>query len=157
QQGGPRLGAVGQGPAAAGEDGRPGAAAGELLRLRQGAAPQYLPPPVRGDSAEGPHHRGGVMAQTTVPPSLKWHGGKQYLAARIVGLMPPRQSDEHPDGWCHYVEPYFGGGAVLLANDPEGISEAVNDLDGRLINFWKVLQHPDYFPAFERFTEAVPF
>ena len=42
---------------------------------------------------------------------LKWHGGKYYLASKIVRLMPPPH--------LHYVEPYFGGGAVLFARDPE--------------------------------------
>jgi DNA adenine methylase len=49
-----------------------------------------------------------VAAHILTPP-LKWHGGKHYLASRIVGLMPPH---------LHYVEPYFGGGAVLMAHDP---------------------------------------
>ena len=40
---------------------------------------------------------------------LKWHGGKYYLAPQIIDLMPPH---------LHYVEPYFGGGAVLLSRDP---------------------------------------
>jgi DNA adenine methylase len=81
---------------------------------------------------------------TRLTSPLKWHGGKHYLAARIVALMPPH---------LHYVEPYAGGLAVLLARDPEderlflsphrGVSELVNDLDGRLTNFWRVL--PIYF------------
>jgi DNA adenine methylase len=29
-------------------------------------------------------------------PPLKWHGGKHYLARRIVEMMPPH---------THYVEP----------------------------------------------------
>ena len=41
---------------------------------------------------------------------LKWHGGKYYLASKIVRLMPAH---------LHYVEPFFGGGAVLFARDPE--------------------------------------
>ena len=82
---------------------------------------------------------------------LKWHGGKHYLAPKIVALMPPRTE------WCHYVEPYFGGGAVLLANDPEGISEVVNDLDVGLTNFWRVLQHPNLFENFRRACHATPF
>ena len=82
-------------------------------------------------------------ATTTRPltPPLKWHGGKSYLAKKIIALMPPRcvnpnaPSGDDP-GWLHYVEPYFGGGAVMLANDPEGISEVANDRYGRLMNFW---------------------
>ena len=42
---------------------------------------------------------------------LKWHGGKYYLASKIVQLMPPH---------LHYVEPFFGGGAVLFAPRSRG-------------------------------------
>ena len=57
----------------------------------------------------------------------------------------------------HYVEPYFGGGAVLLAKSPEGVSEVANDLDGDLTNFWGVLQSPALFEGFRRRVEATPF
>ena len=79
---------------------------------------------------------------------LKWHGGKFYLASRIVGLMPPH---------LHYVEPFAGGLAVLLAKDPEGVSEVVNDLDGQLVNFWRCLQDPVAFGVMQRTLAAVPF
>jgi DNA adenine methylase len=88
---------------------------------------------------------------------LKFHGGKSYLARRIVALMAPH---------LHYVEPYAGGLAVLLARDPDdpalwlpphrGVSEVANDLDGRLMNFWHVLQGGDTFARFRRAVEAVP-
>jgi DNA adenine methylase len=84
----------------------------------------------------------------TISPPLKWHGGKTYLARRIIALMPPH---------THYVEPYAGGLAVLLAKNPEGVSEVVNDLDGRLTSFWRVLKQPDTFERFRRTVEAVPF
>jgi DNA adenine methylase len=79
---------------------------------------------------------------------LKWHGGKSYLARRIVDLMPPHG---------HFVEPYAGGLAVLLAKNPYGVSEVVNDLDGSLTNFWRVLQNDTDFPRLQRIVEAVPF
>lgn len=79
---------------------------------------------------------------------LKWHGGKSYLATRIVAMMPPH---------IHYVEPYFGGGAVLLAKNPEGTSEVANDLNGALIEFWKVLADPNSFIKFSRRMQATPF
>ncbi len=88
---------------------------------------------------------------TTPPricPPLKWHGGKHYLAPKFVALMPPH---------THYVEPFAGGLSVLLCKDPEGVSEVVNDLNGRLSNFWRVLQHEDDFGRFQRILEAVPF
>jgi DNA adenine methylase len=83
------------------------------------------------------------------PPSpLKWHGGKSYLAGRIAALMPPH---------THYVEPFAGGLSVLLAKDPEGVSEAVNDLDGGLCNFWRVLQGEETFARLQRRLQTTPF
>lgn len=93
---------------------------------------------------------------------LKWHGGKGYLADWIISHMPPRVEypnapDKDDHGWLHYVEPFFGGGAVLLAQQPKGISEVVNDLNKRLTNFWKVLQNDHYCDQFVRILECVPF
>lgn len=85
---------------------------------------------------------------TTLAAPIKYHGGKHYLAKRIVALMPPH---------THYVEPYFGGGSVLLAKNPEGVSEVVNDIDGHLTHFWRVLQGEQSFERFRRVVEAVPF
>ena len=56
----------------------------------------------------------------------------------------------------HYVEPYFGAGSVLFAKDPEGVSEVANDLNGELMNFWRVLQRPAAFEEFRRVIEATP-
>lgn len=102
------------------------------------------------------------MQSLTQP--LKWHGGKYYLRKWIIGLMPPH---------LHYVEPFFGGGSVLLARDPnrdwmkfgsdklpaasQGCSEVVNDIHGKLTNFWRVLQNPSDFELFKRRIEATPF
>jgi DNA adenine methylase len=107
-----------------------------------------------------------MPARTTLVPPLKWHGGKNGnngdMARWIVGLMPPRAKNPNKPaaddpGWLHYVEPFVGGGAVLLALDPEGLSEVVNDLSGELTTFWRVLQGADTFERFRRVVEAVPF
>lgn len=79
---------------------------------------------------------------------LKWHGGKHYLAEKIIGLMPSH---------VHYVEPFFGGGSVLLNKTPEGVSEVVNDLNRELTTFWRVLQNTKSFAKFSRIVEAIPF
>lgn len=84
----------------------------------------------------------------THAPPLKTHGGKHYLAAKLIALMPPH---------LHYVEPYFGGGAVLLAKDPNGVSEVANDLSGELTNFWRVLQDAAAFRRFVRRIIATSF
>jgi DNA adenine methylase len=100
------------------------------------------------------------MTNRPIAVPLKWHGGKAYLARRIVALMPPHR---------HYVEPFAGGLAVLLARDPNdrrlwvsgssaqaGVSEVVNDLNGDLTNFWRVLACPERFPEFQRRLMATP-
>jgi DNA adenine methylase len=94
---------------------------------------------------------------STLTQSLNWYGGKALLAWRIVDLMPPH---------LHYVEPYAGGLAVLLERDPDdprlwmpghkGVSEVVNDFDGELMNFWRVLQDPATFEAVRRRADAIP-
>ena len=90
-----------------------------------------------------------------IPSPCKTFGGKGAfqgkLAKWIISLMPPR------DQWLHYVEPYFGGGSVLLANDPEGISEVVNDLNFDLIVFWRVMSDESVFKEFLRIVQATPF
>jgi len=61
---------------------------------------------------------------------MPYFGGKMNLAERIVNLLP-----EH----AHYVEPFAGGLSVLLAK-PRVAMETVNDLDGDLMTFWRVLR-----------------
>jgi DNA adenine methylase len=80
-------------------------------------------------------------------PPLKWHGGKHYLAKRIVELMPPH---------TRYVEPYCGGMQVLFAHDPDNCTEVVNDINKRLMNFWTVLKYPVMFEAFSRAVTSTP-
>lgn len=63
-------------------------------------------------------------------PPFVYFGGKTTLADRIVALLP-----EHK----HYVEPYCGSLAVLLAKEPSRL-ETVNDIDGDLMLFWRVLR-----------------
>lgn len=85
---------------------------------------------------------------TTLTQPIKWHGGKHYLAPKLIELFPPH---------VNYVEPYFGGGSVLLSKSGEGVSEVVNDLNFELSNFWGVLKSEDTFAWFMREIEATPF
>jgi DNA adenine methylase len=88
------------------------------------------------------------VTKAALTPPLKWHGGKHYLAKRIVALMPAH---------THYCEPFAGGLSVLLAKSPDGVSEVANDLNGELSNFWRVLADPTWFAEFRRIAEATPF
>jgi DNA adenine methylase len=65
-----------------------------------------------------------------VKPPFIYFGGKMILAERIAALFPPHG---------HYVEPFCGSLAVLLAKRPSDM-ETVNDLDGALMAFWKCLR-----------------
>lgn len=66
---------------------------------------------------------------------IKYYGGKQLMLGHILPLIPAHKS---------YTEPFFGGGAVFFAK-PKSDFEVVNDTNGELINFYRVLQNN--FPA----------
>lgn len=71
---------------------------------------------------------------TPLAPPLPYFGGKQQLAPWIVEHLPAHE---------HYVEPYAGSLAVLLAK-PASPMETANDLDHDLVVFWRVLrEQPD--------------
>lgn len=63
-------------------------------------------------------------------PPLRWFGGKWRLAPWIISHFP-----------CHrtYTEAFGGGGSVLLRK-PRCYAEVFNDLDGEVVNFFRVLQ-----------------
>lgn len=65
---------------------------------------------------------------------VTYFGGKTLLAPWITSQFPKHQ---------HYVEPFAGSLAVLLAKEPSA-HETVNDLDEDLVTFWRVLrERPD--------------
>lgn len=70
------------------------------------------------------------MSADIISPPFAYFGGKQRMAEDIVTLFP-----EHG----HYVEPFGGGLSVLLAKPPSRM-ETVNDLDGDLMHFWRMLR-----------------
>lgn len=75
---------------------------------------------------------------------LHYFGGKSgfngKLAKWIISNFPNHK---------HYVETCFGGGSVLLYKGKnKNISEVVNDIDKRLIGFWKVLANKSMFEDF---------
>lgn len=65
-------------------------------------------------------------------PALRYHGGKFRLALWILPFLPPHG--------C-YVEP-FGGAAGVLLHKPRSYSEVYNDLDGEIVNFFRVVRDP---------------
>jgi len=65
-----------------------------------------------------------------IKPPFPYFGGKQRIAEQIVAHFPAH---------LHYVEPYAGGLSVFLAK-PRSRMETLNDLDGALVTFWRVLR-----------------
>lgn len=71
-------------------------------------------------------------------PFLSYIGSKQQLLKYLGPLFPD------PNDIKRYIEPFLGGGSVLLSMLDSDIEEAhVNDLDKNLIATWKVVKnHP---------------
>lgn len=63
-------------------------------------------------------------------PPFPYYGGKTKLAESIARLLPAHD---------HYVEPFAGSLAVLLAKRRTHM-ETVNDIDQDLMTFWRVLR-----------------
>lgn len=67
---------------------------------------------------------------------ITWPGGKWNSVKVINSIMPHHK--------C-YIELFFGGGSIFFGKDPSPV-ECINDLNGELINFWRVIQRqPDKF------------
>lgn len=67
---------------------------------------------------------------TRIQPVLRYPGAKWGIAPWIISHFPPHEA---------YVEPFFGSGAVLLRKAPSR-SELVNDIDGAIVAFFRVLR-----------------
>jgi len=80
---------------------------------------------------------------------LKGHGGKRYLADWIASHFPAR------DRYITFVDAMCRTCAVLLAHDPRDKAEVANDLDGRIMNFWRCLQAPERFGHLRRLLAAL--
>ena len=59
-----------------------------------------------------------------------WYGGKNQHLHWLLERLPYTRI---------YVEPFFGSGGVLI-NKPKSPIEIANDLDGRIVNFFKQLR-----------------
>lgn len=86
-----------------------------------------------------------TTSQRKLRPPVKWHGGKHYLARRIVECFP----DHHT-----YVEPFGGAASVLLNKEPSPV-EVYNDLDERITRLFRVLR--DHGDEFHRRISLTPY
>lgn len=75
--------------------------------------------------------------ENELKPLISYYGGKQRIASKIIKYIPKHTV---------YVEPFFGGGAVMFAKPYPKITngdhyrEIINDKDELLINLYRVCQ-----------------
>jgi DNA adenine methylase len=74
---------------------------------------------------------------------LSYIGGKNRLATTIISLLPSHTT---------YVEPFAGGAQVFFHKPPSKV-EILNDLDGEIVNFFRICQsHYEELVRYLRFT-----
>lgn len=91
-----------------------------------------------------------TLAPTTerpAGPAVRYHGAKWQLAEWIIGHFPPHGV---------YVEPYGGGGAVLLSK-PRSRMEVYNDIDSQIVNVFRVLRDPRKAELLENLLVLTPY
>jgi DNA adenine methylase len=73
---------------------------------------------------------------------ITYYGGKQTLLKYLLPLIPKHRM---------YCEPFFGGGAVFFAK-PKSEVEVINDINGEIVNFFKVIKTK--FPELQKEIKA---
>lgn len=80
-------------------------------------------------------------------PVLRYRGGKWKLAPWILKHFPPHHI---------YIEPY-GGAASVLLRKPRSYGEVYNDLDGEVVNVFRILRDPATAHELRRRLELTAF
>lgn len=83
-------------------------------------------------------------------PLLRYHGGKWRLFPWINGHLPPHKS------YRIFTESYGGAGSILLRKE-RSYSEVYNDLDGEVVNVFRVLRHPGQAAALVNLVRLTPY
>lgn len=88
-----------------------------------------------------------MTSKTIKHPVVRYHGGKFRLASWIAGFMPAHL--------C-YVEP-FGGAAGVLIQKARSYSEVYNDMDGEVVNLFRILRDPSMCEQLKELCSLTPF
>lgn len=71
-----------------------------------------------------------ALKKRELKPFVKWAGGKTQLLGKLMERMP--------DSYGTYYEPFIGGGALLLAVQPD--RAVINDTNAQLLNLYRQLR-----------------
>lgn len=88
-----------------------------------------------------------MQLATPTRPVLRWHGGKWKLAPWIISQLRTHRI---------YVEPFGGAGSVLVRK-PRSYAEVYNDLDGEVVNLFRVLRDKAHADELCRVLLLTPF
>lgn len=80
-------------------------------------------------------------------PVLRYHGGKFRLAPWILTFFPKHTV---------YVEPFGGAASILMLKQQVG-AECYNDLDGQVVNLFRILRDPARALELQRRVQLTPF
>jgi DNA adenine methylase len=87
------------------------------------------------------------MSAVVTRPVLRYHGGKWLLAPWIISHFPKHRT---------YVEPFAGGGSVLMRK-PRSYSEIYNDRWDIVVNVFQVLRDPEKAEQLKKQLYLTPF
>src|ERR1041385_2064512 len=100
----------------------------------------YLDEPDGHPGNENGKQNGHLIRKRKKKIAFGWYGGKFTHLDWLLPLLP----DAH-----HYCEPFAGSAAILINREPSPV-ETYNDIDGELVNFFRVLRDRR-----ERLIEAI--
>jgi len=96
----------------------------DAITTRRGLSPIYL------DEDIADLFPATIARQSRKKIVFGWYGGKFSHLDWLLPLLPAAH---------HYCEPFSGSGAVLLNRPPSPV-ETYNDIDGEVVNFFKMLR-----------------
>lgn len=89
-----------------------------------------------------------IESKPTSKSPLRWLGSKQRMASKLLAIFRgiPRKN---------YVEPFGGSGVVFCYKTPD-YNEIYNDLNGLLVNFFRVIRTPEGAETLSELSNVFP-